>query len=328
MSTPGFPLLDIAIPIIEELPEAVDDEKREEYKSLFLSVINKEKSYEEARKELADYSSLTTALDKIHIIMKTEQDEIPAYSAQDQHNMNTSHSEKSSKERKKTRPWADAEDNRLLMGVFLYGLDNWNSISNYVGNGRLRSQCMQRWTRGLDPRISKKQWSKEEEELLLKLVEEYKDRSWTRIASHFGNRSDVQCRYKYIQLQRMNRVEQSVSSPPSAASPIHNEVKSPVAITSFADSKKKGESLVRFASPVDFQAPDSPSSADEFSNSDFTKGDIPTPAIMTDHIDFNVDTSESPQLYEDNILLTDFQISLGEISSLYTSRALFDSSVW
>ena len=260
--------------------------------------------------------------------MKTEQDEIPPYSPQDDHNNNTSHSEKSSKERKKTRPWADNEDNRLLMGVFLYGLENWNSISNYVGNGRLRSQCMQRWTRGLDPRISKKQWSKEEEDLLLKLVEEYKDRSWTRIASHFGNRSDVQCRYKYIQLQRLNRVEQNISSPPSASSPIHNDVKSPVSISSFTDNKKKVEPLVRFASTVTFPTPDSPSSADEIPNTEFNKREMPTPEIMTDHIDFNVETSESPQLYEDNILLTDFQISLGEISSLYTSRALFDSSVW
>ena len=102
----------------------------------------------------------------------------------------------------KARPWSSNEDKRLLCGIFRHGIKNWTAISKFVGNGRTRSQCSQRWYRGLDPTICKEQWSKEEERKLLALVNEYGDKSWTRIATKMGNRSDVQCRYKYKQLQK------------------------------------------------------------------------------------------------------------------------------
>ena len=104
--------------------------------------------------------------------------------------------------RHKTRPWMQYEDQRLLSAIWRYGLDNWMMIAEFVGNGRTRSQCSQRWNRGLNPKISKGSWSKEEEDKLLKLVAENGDKSWTKIATEFGNRSDVQCRYRYQQLMK------------------------------------------------------------------------------------------------------------------------------
>ncbi|OHT00660.1 Myb-like DNA-binding domain containing protein [Tritrichomonas foetus] len=106
--------------------------------------------------------------------------------------------------RHKTRPWMSYEDQRLLAAIWRYGLDNWLKISEFVGNGRTRSQCSQRWNRGLNPKISKGAWTKDDEEKLLKLVNENGDKSWTKIAMEFGNRSDVQCRYKYQQLLKDN----------------------------------------------------------------------------------------------------------------------------
>lgn len=104
--------------------------------------------------------------------------------------------------RKKTHPWTEYEDQRLLAAINKFGLDNWASISAFVGNGRTRAQCSQRWFRGLDPRISKVLWSKEEESRLLQLVERYGDRSWTKISSELKNRSDAQCRYHYRQMMK------------------------------------------------------------------------------------------------------------------------------
>jgi hypothetical protein len=104
--------------------------------------------------------------------------------------------------RHKTRSWSTYEDQRLLGGIYKYGIENWTAISKFVGNGRTRSQCSQRWYRGLDPTICKDQWLKEEEDKLIELVSVRGDRSWTQIASKMGNRSDVQCRYKYKQLQK------------------------------------------------------------------------------------------------------------------------------
>lgn len=102
--------------------------------------------------------------------------------------------------RKKTRTWGCYEDQRLIAGVYRYGLDNWPMVASFVGNGRTRAQCAQRWARGLNPRICKKHWSQAEDEQLKQLVQTYGEKSWTKIAAAFGNRSDVQCRYHYRQI--------------------------------------------------------------------------------------------------------------------------------
>lgn len=104
--------------------------------------------------------------------------------------------------RRRNRTWTPYEDQRLLAGILKNGIENWTPISKFVGNGRTRSQCSQRWYRGLNPKISKEQWSQEEEAKLMKLVEELGTGSWTKIAAKMGNRSDVQCRYRYKQLSK------------------------------------------------------------------------------------------------------------------------------
>jgi hypothetical protein len=101
--------------------------------------------------------------------------------------------------RRRTRPWTSAEDQRLLGGVLRFGTDNWQQIAAYVGSGRNRAQCSQRWVRGLNPRISKRGWTREEDERLCELVARYGEKAWARIAAVLGNRSDVQCRYRYRQ---------------------------------------------------------------------------------------------------------------------------------
>lgn len=103
---------------------------------------------------------------------------------------------------KKTRPWTTPEDIRLLAGIYRYGLDNWSTVAFFVGNGRTRGQCAQRWSRGLNPRLSKDTWSSEEERLLVMLVRRFGDKAWTRIATIMGRRSDVQCRYHYQQMAK------------------------------------------------------------------------------------------------------------------------------
>jgi hypothetical protein len=104
--------------------------------------------------------------------------------------------------RKKTQPWTAIEDNRLLAAIHRYGTDDWRLVASFVGSNRSRGQCSQRWFRGLDPRISRGRWTEDEEVELLRLVREHGDRSWIRISNALGNRSDVQCRYRYLQIQR------------------------------------------------------------------------------------------------------------------------------
>ena len=105
----------------------------------------------------------------------------------------------------KSHHWTEYEDRRLLCGIHKFGVDNWKSVAAFVGNGRSRSQCMQRWSRGLNPAIRKDNWTKDEEELLLTLVKSQKYKSWSAISLCMRNRSDVQCRYHYKQMTGIDK---------------------------------------------------------------------------------------------------------------------------
>jgi hypothetical protein len=106
--------------------------------------------------------------------------------------------------RQKTRNWVDYEDRRLLAAIRKYGTDNWSPVAAFVGNGRTRSQCSQRWNRGLDPSISKSPWTQCEEAELVRLVGQHGQKAWRRISTQIGTRSDVQCRHHFMQMQRMH----------------------------------------------------------------------------------------------------------------------------
>jgi hypothetical protein len=99
--------------------------------------------------------------------------------------------------RRRTHSWTPPEDQRLLGGILRFGLENWQMIAAFIGNGRDRAQCAQRWSRGLNPRICKREWTPQEERHLRDLVAQFGEKRWAKIASILGNRSDVQCRYHY-----------------------------------------------------------------------------------------------------------------------------------
>jgi hypothetical protein len=118
-----------------------------------------------------------------------------------------------------TRPWTEYETQRLLAGIHRFGTDEWSAVATFVGNGRTRSQCVQRWVRGLDPRISKDRWTKDDEGRLLSLVAKYGTRGWTKVAGELGNRSDVQCRYHWHQL-KVQQASREAGIVPSTSVPL------------------------------------------------------------------------------------------------------------
>ncbi|KAK8863500.1 hypothetical protein M9Y10_011186 [Tritrichomonas musculus] len=165
--------------------------------SLVESFLLHQISYNQLFNTVKSLVGYTKPIEKLQIILQSGPDPIPAPSDDEIAR---------SKYRRKSRPWTSYEDQRLLCAIFNNGIENWTQISKFVGNGRTRSQCSQRWYRGLDPKICKSQWSKEEERKLVDLVRTHGDKSWTNIATKMGNRSDVQCRYRYKQLQRDNNL--------------------------------------------------------------------------------------------------------------------------
>ena len=116
-------------------------------------------------------------------------------------------SEDMKQHRKPIQQWTKDEDTKLLNAVKKFGTDDWTTIAQIVGGSRTRQQCHQRWFRVIDPSISRKTWSEEEERLLLKLIEEEGNRAWTKIAKKIGTRNDVQCRYHYNQILKKRASE-------------------------------------------------------------------------------------------------------------------------
>ncbi|OHT14537.1 Myb-like DNA-binding domain containing protein [Tritrichomonas foetus] len=221
------PLVDVAMSYISEINseimETPNNHVVEELRLAFDGYINKMRPRKEIVELLMKTIDTISPLERIESILKLG--DIPAppppptvalYDA--------SGNDSEGKNRKKTRSWTTEEDMRLLMGVHLYGLENWTLVSQFVGNGRTRSMCSQRWIRVLDPRISKNHWTEEEDQNLLQMVKLYGEKSWMKIATKLGNRSDVQCRYHYQQLQRAGTVvttssttTTTVSSPSSSS---------------------------------------------------------------------------------------------------------------
>jgi hypothetical protein len=199
MPHPDF-LIDVALSAIHRrFPSFTDAASLQEIKSAFALFIQGRTQREAIAALLRHYFATIQPLELVLAILHAPDIPPTLQSRDDQFDARTA-------SRRKPRPWSPAEDTRLLAGVYRYGCDNWTAVAEFVGNGRVRAQCAQRWTRGLNPRISKDLWSDEEDQRFLALVHAEGTKTWTKIASEMGNRSDVQCRYHFAQLQRDGKV--------------------------------------------------------------------------------------------------------------------------
>ena len=187
------PFYYLACSYISECSPNASPESQESLRQLILKYMNDQVQFLHASQFFIQTIGTQKPLEKICNIIKMSENPLPSLS-------NYPISQQDFMLKKKSRPWSEAEDLRLLAGIYKYGFDAWGSVANFVGNSRTKAQCSQRWTRGLDPRISKIQWTKQEDELLLMKVSKYGQKSWRKIAKELGNRSDVQCRYRFKQI--------------------------------------------------------------------------------------------------------------------------------
>ena len=188
------PLTDfIMADIIDQNPN-LTQESLDRTKAAVDSIIHSRMTVPEASRSLSGICECARALDKLQTILHVSDNPIP-FNPHMPEGLTLQN-------RKKTHPWSAYEDQRLVAGIHRYGLDDWTQVSAFVGNGRTRAQCSQRWFRGLDPSISKTRWTTEQDDRLLTLVVQFGDKSWTSLAKNVADRCDVQCRYRYLQLQK------------------------------------------------------------------------------------------------------------------------------
>jgi hypothetical protein len=189
-------LVDVILASFSQPPNSMPPDVSRKLTSGIESYLRKESSYGQLLAEVSQYVTEIGPIEKLRNIVEMSSDPIAAPILQMPGAGN----------RRPARVWTAHEDNRLLAGILKFGIENWTPISKFVGNGRTRTQCSQRWYRGLNPVISKDHWSPEEEGRLLSLIETYGVTTWTEVARKLGGRSDVQCRYRYQQILKRTRL--------------------------------------------------------------------------------------------------------------------------
>ncbi|OHT15860.1 myb-related protein 3R-1-like protein [Tritrichomonas foetus] len=91
--------------------------------------------------------------------------------------------------------WNDEEDNRLRLMVSKFGNDNWNRVSKLMP-GRNAKQCRERWAGILSPELRREAWTSQEDELLIKLHEQYGNK-WALLSTFLPGRSRIGLRNRW-----------------------------------------------------------------------------------------------------------------------------------
>jgi hypothetical protein len=188
------PFPDVAVSwLLEDAAEDLTPQDEDLIRSVVSRLCTKSISMDDCRVALSPLLTSMRALNRLGAVLHCQSERIRSGRLPE----SSSH--------RRARPWSQSEDNRLLWAVHSHGVQAWPAISKFVGNGRSHAQCAQRWFRGLDPRISKEDWTTEDDARLLQLVVQHGERGWTWVSGEMGNRSDVQCRYRYFKLKRTGR---------------------------------------------------------------------------------------------------------------------------
>lgn len=113
------------------------------------------------------------------------------------------------------------EDKKLREIVEQVGTTSWPNVAKYL-KGRSSRQCRDRWNHYLSPSANLKEWTHEEEELLLSLYRQYGTK-WAFIASLFPGRTAACVRTHCCRLQRImerNKIRESQSVAQQQPQPI------------------------------------------------------------------------------------------------------------
>ncbi|KAL7720537.1 Uncharacterized protein QTN25_002302 [Entamoeba marina] len=100
------------------------------------------------------------------------------------------------KKTKSVRQWTKDEDQILICSINRNGLKHWHLVANEVPN-RTSKQCRERYFNHLDPKIDKKAWSSEEDEILLELRKKYGNK-WSEIKQFMPGRTSNQIKNRYF----------------------------------------------------------------------------------------------------------------------------------
>ncbi|XP_006643940.1 transcription factor MYB3R-1-like [Oryza brachyantha] len=92
--------------------------------------------------------------------------------------------------------WTPEEDAILSRAVQTYNGKNWKKIAECFP-GRTDVQCLHRWQKVLNPELVKGPWSKEEDDIIVQMVNKLGPKKWSTIAQALPGRIGKQCRERW-----------------------------------------------------------------------------------------------------------------------------------
>ena len=109
------------------------------------------------------------------------------------------------------RRFTEQEDKLLIEAIAKYGSSNWNVIAKLVPNRNSR-QCYERWANYLSPFIKRDEWTKEEDEILLKKSEEF-NYKWTKVQAFLPGRTVSNLKSRHNKLMKASKTKYKYDKP-------------------------------------------------------------------------------------------------------------------
>ncbi|KAL3754557.1 hypothetical protein ACJRO7_001752 [Eucalyptus globulus] len=112
--------------------------------------------------------------------------------------------------------WTPEEDKKLRAYVSRYGYWNWRKLPKYAGLSRCGKSCRLRWMNYLRPDIKRGNYTKEEEDTIIRL-QGLLGNKWSAIASHLPGRTDNEVKnHWHTNLRKRLSQNTSLTSPQEA----------------------------------------------------------------------------------------------------------------
>ncbi|OHT09987.1 Myb-like DNA-binding domain containing protein [Tritrichomonas foetus] len=107
--------------------------------------------------------------------------------------------------------WTGEEDAKIVKWVAENGPKNWGALAALLP-GRISKQCRERWHNHLSPDVNKKDWTPEEDKILIDRQKLWGNK-WSQIAADLPGRTDnaVKNRWNSSLKRRLERIERGQS---------------------------------------------------------------------------------------------------------------------